>query len=253
MGVAQPILRIGGNALGISRGRTSARLRSAHRAPGAVRVAAGIALRDLRPAVDIDRVGILPALQPVRVVGRARNDRAVTAGIRILPPDRRTRPSALQRLHLRGIGAPLVLVVHAGADAIADQPAERGARESGRDALAGAAAELRPDQAAGDRAHEGAGVLPRSGPGLGIAGARRHRQRDERGCTQTHENHEKPPSPLEAGDPPMPTLDLIPKIRAKIIPVNAIKGLRWPTTPRDTIDPQWVFRALANLGGNCLP
>src|SRR5262249_10208447 len=145
MGFAQSILRIGGKALGISPARTPARPRSAHPAPGAVRVAAGIALRDLRPAVDIDRVGILPALQPVRIVGRAGNDRAVAARIRILPADRRARPSALQRLHLRGIGTPLVLVVHAGADAILDQPAERVAREPGRDALASAAAELRPD------------------------------------------------------------------------------------------------------------
>jgi len=31
-------------------------------------------------------------------------------------------------------------------------------------------------------------------------------------------------------------------------PCSPIKGLHWPTTPRGTIDPQRLFRALANLG-----
>src|SRR6266566_4906188 len=122
---------------------------SAHRGPGAVRIAASVAASDLRLAVDIDGVRIGPALQSVGLIGGTRNHRSITTGIRILPRHRRTRLSAFERLHLRRIGAPLVVVVHAGADAIADQTAKRRASEASRDALAGSAAELRSDQTAG--------------------------------------------------------------------------------------------------------
>jgi hypothetical protein len=43
-------------------------LLSAHRGPGAVRIAASVTARDLRPAVDIDRVSIRSALQSVGLI-----------------------------------------------------------------------------------------------------------------------------------------------------------------------------------------
>src|SRR5262249_56550056 len=122
---------------------------AAARRPGACGVAAGAGARNLGVAVDVDRVGVLPALQPVRLVGRAGHHRSIAAGIRIAPGDRGAGSSAFERLHLRRIRALLVLVVHAGADAIADEPADRGAGQPGGDALAGPAAELRANQTAG--------------------------------------------------------------------------------------------------------
>ena len=89
----------------------------AGRRPAAVRAAAGCAARGRRLAVDIDGVGVLPALGAAAVEGRARHDRAVMAGVRILPADRRARPAGFQRLDLRGIGALLVVVVQSCADA----------------------------------------------------------------------------------------------------------------------------------------
>src|SRR5262249_56912457 len=90
---------------------------------------------------------------------------------RILPRHPDARRAGFECLHLRRICAPLVVVVHAGADAIADQTAKRRAGEAGRDALAGSAAELRSDQAAGNRADERARILFRSLAGLGSTGA----------------------------------------------------------------------------------
>jgi hypothetical protein len=71
-------------------------------------------------------------------------------------------------LHLRRIGAPLVVVIPAGADAIADEPADRGAPDPRGDALGGSAAELRADQAACQRADERARVFLRSWPVSGV-------------------------------------------------------------------------------------
>src|SRR4029079_2932446 len=81
--------------------------RSAHRGPRAVRVATGVAARDLRLAVDIDRVGVLPALLSVGLVGGTGNHRSIPARVRVLPRDRRARFSAFERLHLCRIGALL--------------------------------------------------------------------------------------------------------------------------------------------------
>src|SRR6516162_9076064 len=166
---------------------------SAHRGPRAVRIAASVAACDLRLAVDVDGVGVRPALQSVGLIGGTRNYRSITTGIRILPRHRHTRLPAFERLHLCRIGAPLVVVVHASADAIADQAAERRAGEAGRDALAGSAAELRSDQTAGNRTNERARILLRSLAGLGSTGASRHRQREERGSAQANERHVSSP------------------------------------------------------------
>src|SRR6476620_1603987 len=162
---------------------------SAHRSPRAVRVATGVAARDLRLAVAIDRVGVLPALLSVGLVGGAGNHRSIPARVRVLPGDRRARFSAFERLHLCRIGALLVVIVHGGADAIAEQAADRRTGKAGGNTFAGPTAELRADQPPGYHADERARILPRSGSSLGIAAARGRRHRDERGGTQAHKRH----------------------------------------------------------------
>src|SRR5882724_1908272 len=150
---------------------------SADRSPGAVRIAASLAAGDLGLAIDIDRVGVRAALQAIRLISRPGNNRTVAAGVRIAPSNGSPRSTAFERLHLRGVGPLLVLVVHTGADAVADHAADRRAGEAGREPLAGAAAELRPDEAAGNGANERAGVL------LGaLAGFRRGGAGGERHC-----------------------------------------------------------------------
>src|SRR5262245_19333248 len=56
---------------------------SADRRPTAVGIATGGPARHLRAAVDIDRVGVLPALHAVRLIGGTGNHRAVAAGVRV--------------------------------------------------------------------------------------------------------------------------------------------------------------------------
>src|SRR5262249_29316457 len=141
-------------------------LPSPHRRPGSVRIATSVAAGDLRLTIDIDGVSVRSALQPIRLIGRPRNHRSIATGIRILPRHGDARLSGFERLHLRRIRAPLVIVVHAGADAIADQTAKRCAGEAGCDALAGSTAELRSDQTARNRADERARILFRSLAGL---------------------------------------------------------------------------------------
>src|SRR5437899_10180229 len=106
-----------------------------------------------------------------------RNDGSVAAGIGVLPGHRHIRLPGFKRLHLCRIGAPLIIIVHACTNAIADEAADRGARKTRGDALAGPAAELRADQTASDSADERAGVFPRSLTGFGSTGACRHPQR----------------------------------------------------------------------------
>src|SRR5215467_4635753 len=168
-------------------------LPSPHRGPGSVRIAARVAAGDLRLTVDIDGVSVRPALQSVGLIGRPRNHRSITTGIRILPRHGDARLSAFERLHLRRIRAPLVVVVHAGADAIADQTAKRRASEAGCDALAGSAAELRSDQAAGNRADERTRILFRSLAGLGSTGAGCQRYHGERRSAHANERHVSSP------------------------------------------------------------
>src|SRR5262245_18560303 len=116
------------------------------RCPGAVRIAAGGPARDLRASVDIDGMGVVAALGAAPVVGRARNDVTAASRIGILPGDRRAGAAGFERVHLRRVGAGLVLVVHRSADTVAQEAANRGTRDAGRDPLAGSAAELRPDR-----------------------------------------------------------------------------------------------------------
>src|SRR5439155_26769372 len=71
----------------------------------------------------------------------------------------------------------------------ANEAADRGARKTRCDTLAGAAAELRADQTASNSADERAGVFLRSLAGFGSTGACRHPQRDKRGSTQANERH----------------------------------------------------------------
>src|SRR5262245_41030824 len=112
---------------------------SSDRGPGPIRIAASAAARDLRLAVDVDRVRVLAALQTVGLMGGSWDDPAIAAGIRIAPWHRCAGFPALQRLHLRRIGAPLVFVVHRRADAIADQSTDRSTGNAGGKPLAGPA------------------------------------------------------------------------------------------------------------------
>src|SRR5262249_24991512 len=144
---------------------------SAHRGPRAVRIAASVAACDLRLAVDVDGVGVRPALQSVGLIGGAPDRAPITTRIPVVSRHPPTRLPALGAWHLRRIGGRLVVVVHASADEIADQAAERRAGEAGRDALAGSAAELRSDQTAGNRTNERARILLRSLAGLGSTSA----------------------------------------------------------------------------------
>src|SRR3954454_5065088 len=58
---------------------SSTRARSSHRRPRAVRVATGCAARDLRLAVYIDRVVVLPTVQSVGPVGKTGHHLAIPA------------------------------------------------------------------------------------------------------------------------------------------------------------------------------
>src|SRR5262249_58444643 len=92
---------------------------SAHRGPRAVRIAASVAACDLRLAADVDGVGVRPALQSVGLIGGTRNHRSITTRIRILPRHRHTPLPAFERLHLRPIGAPLVVLLPSRAPSLA--------------------------------------------------------------------------------------------------------------------------------------
>src|SRR5450631_3120761 len=86
-------------------------MRSPDRRPGAVGIAAGGAAGGLRTAVDIDGVGEGTAIAAGFLPGGAGNNGAVAAGIRVLPRHWSAGRCVLERVHLRGIGALLVLVV----------------------------------------------------------------------------------------------------------------------------------------------
>src|SRR6185437_1531127 len=100
---------------------------SAERRPGAVRIAARGSARGLGAAIDIYGMGEGTAVAAVMLIGRARDHCAVTARIRISPRHRRARLAALERVHLRGISALLVLVVHCSANAVTNQTTKQAA------------------------------------------------------------------------------------------------------------------------------
>src|SRR5919108_659243 len=87
-------------------------IRSGDRNPSAIGITARGTARNLRLAVDIDGVGVLAALLPIRLVVRSRYHRTVATGIRIAPRHHRTWPSSFQRLDLGRIGALLVFIIH---------------------------------------------------------------------------------------------------------------------------------------------
>src|SRR6516225_9310714 len=86
-------------------------LPSPHRGPGSVRIATRIAAGDLRLAVDINGVSVRSALQPVGLIGRTRNHRSITTGIRILPRHGDARLSAFERRQPRRRACPYSLSV----------------------------------------------------------------------------------------------------------------------------------------------
>src|SRR6185295_472150 len=92
--------------------------------PGTVWIAARGAARGLRLAVKVDGVGESTALAVSLLVGRTRDNRAVTTGIRISPGNRGAGLAALQGIHLRCIGTLLVFVIECRANAVADQATE---------------------------------------------------------------------------------------------------------------------------------
>src|SRR5262249_49062981 len=109
-----------------------------HSLPGAVRLAAGGAAHRLRPAVDIDRVAVLPARHTGALIGGTGDHSAVAPGILVAPAHRRARRSGVERLHLRRIGTGAIIVIERSTDAVADQPADGRAGKRARDAAAAA-------------------------------------------------------------------------------------------------------------------
>src|SRR5262249_56555835 len=126
-----------------------------------------------------------------------------------------------------------------------DEPADRSARETSRDALASPTAELRTDQTAGNSADERAGIFLWSLASFGSAGARRHPQCDSRNSTQANERHVSSPQmiPCDLNGPafhiwPRPTLQIMDKIEAKIEPACYFKILPWQHPSRRSFRPQ---------------
>src|SRR5690606_18589672 len=120
----------------------------------------------LRPAVDIDRVGIFTAAGIAAAVriGTGR-DRAV---IVLVPPrHRRTGRTVLESTIFGQMGFPAGLFVERTSDRIAEHAARHRTDHARRDPAA-AAAELRSDEAAG----HGAGNRPRTFAGTSAARAR---------------------------------------------------------------------------------
>src|SRR3569832_912148 len=142
---------------------------SGERGPAAVGIAAGRAACGLRPAIDVDGLGVGAAVAAAILVGRPGHDRAVAARVGIAPGDRRAGRTALKRFHLGGIGPAVVFFIERRADAVADQGANAGADQRAGNMAARAAAELRADRRAAERTEQRARVLLRSGPGLRIA------------------------------------------------------------------------------------
>src|SRR6266508_78435 len=104
---------------------TAAPSRLALRFPGAVGILASDPARGLRLAVDVDRVGVLPAAGAGLLVIGAGNDGAVAAG-RAAPGDGRAGAAAFKRVHFGGVSALAIFLVERRADAIADETADGG-------------------------------------------------------------------------------------------------------------------------------
>src|SRR5262245_45663100 len=167
--------------------------------PGAVGIAAGGAAGELRLAVDVDRVRVLPAGHGIALVGRTWNDGATAACIIIAPAYRRAGRARLERLDLRLIGARAILVIERSADAVADQSTDGGARDRARHTAA-AASELRADDRAANCAHKCSGVLMRSGAGLRIARAGAQQKTDQSNRPRMPQSHRNP-SPIHLMEP----------------------------------------------------
>src|SRR3569623_3000277 len=127
------------------------RPRSGERGPAAVGIAAGRAARGLRPAIDVDGLGIGAAVTAAILVGRPRHDRAVAARVGIAPGDRRAGRPALERFHLGGIGPALVFFIARRAAAAAAPGAPAGADQRASNMAARPAAALRAARRAAER------------------------------------------------------------------------------------------------------
>src|SRR5579859_260693 len=158
--------------------------------PGAVRLAAGRAVGLLALAADHNGLLELAAeATRLRLVRAHRHDRAVVAGVWVLPLHRLVGRRAFQR----GLGAAvegrLVGAVERGADRTTQQTAQHHAQRRRRD-LARAMTQLRAGQAAEAGTDQGAAgglVQPRLArrriallPRLGAGGKRNHAERADK-------------------------------------------------------------------------
>ena len=94
--------------------------------PAAVRIAAGGATGNLRLTVDVDGVGIGPAGAVVDNGDRTGRDRAVDAGLRVLPL---LLIAAIQRADAGGVVVALRVGIEAGADLVTEEAADKRAAE----------------------------------------------------------------------------------------------------------------------------
>ena len=90
----------------------------------------------LRPSVDINLVGVIPAIGDASLIGAARDDFAVVARIRVAPLPRRARLAALQSVIFRFLRITAIALVQALANLAADDATDDGTRDSGGDLAA---------------------------------------------------------------------------------------------------------------------
>src|SRR5947209_12774841 len=91
--------------------------------PAPIRIPAGSATRDLRPAVDIDAVGVVATFGTAGLIGRAGNNGAVPLRPLPVPANRNAGLTAFERLHLRRIGALAIALVQGRTDRAAQHAA----------------------------------------------------------------------------------------------------------------------------------
>ena len=96
--------------------------------PCSVRIAASHAAGGLRPALNVDRVGVLAAAAVIRLrVGRSGDNRAMNAAV-TLPAHWRTGPAIFEGFHFGGIGAAAILLVERISDGAANDASDQRAR-----------------------------------------------------------------------------------------------------------------------------
>jgi hypothetical protein len=179
----------------------------------------------------------------------------MAAGVGVLPSHGCAGAAIFQRLHLCCVSALFVLVIHGRSDPVANQAADRRACDSRSDPFAGPAAELGPDETAGQSPNQRSRVFLGSLSGLRSSTACGQCCRKKHGCAQTPDIHEKPPvarncaatSAIRDAHQPVQPGNLIAKIGAKVVQSCGINEIGWQPALHGRFDPQRLFRALANL------